>query len=75
MHTQAAWINYTIYLHKNAEGEECEKHSERLINLKSKGSAKMSEITLEERSIASITVSFCTKKPMGYFGFEQKRTK
>lgn len=35
----------------------------------------MSEVTLEEKSIASITVSFCTKKPMGYFGFEQKRTK
>lgn len=35
----------------------------------------MSEITSEGQSIASITVSFCTKKPMGYFGFEQKRTK
>lgn len=43
------------------------------MNIKSKNLVKISEITLEGKSIASITVSFCTKKPMGYFGFEQKR--
>lgn len=32
-------------------------------------------MTSEEKSIASITVSFSTRKPMGYFGFEQKSTK
>jgi len=36
---------------------------------------KVPEITLEGESITSITISFCTKKPMGYFGFEQRRTK
>lgn len=45
------------------------------MNIKSKNSVKISEITLEEKSIASITVSFCTKKSVGYFGFEQKRTR
>jgi len=39
----------------------------------SKESMKISEMTSEEKSIASIT--FSTRKPMGYFGFEQKSTK
>lgn len=41
----------------------------------SKESMKISEMTSEEKSIASITVSFSTRKPMGCFGFEQMSTK
>lgn len=40
----------------------------------SKESMKISEMT-SEKNITCITVSFSTKKPMVYFGFEQKSTK
>lgn len=41
----------------------------------SKESMKISEMTSEEKNTVCITVSFSTKKPMVYFGFEQKSTK
>lgn len=41
----------------------------------SKESMKTSEMTSGEKNTVCITVSFSTKKPMVYFGFEQKSTK